>query len=83
MVVRGRSRARLAALAFAAAARGTESVARAPDFVTFMVKHLTIRMRRRRGRVATDGELRVMDAPLRYEWLEDAVAIVTPGPPNP
>lgn len=78
MIVRGRSRARLAALAFAAVARGTESVARSPELTAFMVKEFTVRMRRRRGRVATDGEIRMMNAPLTYRWLPDAVRIVTP-----
>lgn len=78
MIVRGRSRARLAALAFAAVARGTESVARSPELTAFMVKEFTVRMRRRRGRVATDGEIRIMHAPLTYRWLPDAVRIVTP-----
>lgn len=78
MIVRGRSRARLAALGFAAVARGTQSAARSPDLTAFMVKEFTVRMRRRRGRVATDGEIRVMSAPLTYRWLPDAVRIVTP-----
>jgi diacylglycerol kinase family enzyme len=78
MIVRGRSRARLAALAFAAAARGTRSATRSPTLDAFVVSHFTIRMRRRRRRVATDGELHMMFAPLEFAWLPDAVKIVSP-----
>ena len=78
MIVTGKSPARLATLAFAAAARGTKSAARSPALDAFVVTQFTIRMPRRRGRVATDGELVVMDAPLEYRWLPDAVKVVVP-----
>ena len=78
MVVTGRSPARLAALAFAATARGTQSAARTPALDAFVVNQFTIRMRRPRGRVATDGELIMMTAPLEYRWLPDAVKVVVP-----
>ena len=78
MIVRGRSRARLAALAFAAAARGTRSARRSPELDAFVVDHLTIRMRRARGYVATDGELHAMSAPLEFEWMPHAVRVVVP-----
>ena len=79
MVVTGRSPARLAALAFAATARGTKSAARTPALDAFIVNQFTIRMARPRGRVATDGELVMMFAPLEYRWLPDAVMVVAPG----
>jgi diacylglycerol kinase family enzyme len=78
MIVRGRSRARIAALAFAAAARGTRSVARSPTLEAFLVSQFTIRLRQPRVRVATDGELHTMTAPLEYRWIPDAVRIVVP-----
>ena len=78
MIVTGKSPARLATLAFAAAARGTRSAASSPALDAFVVSQFTIRMPRRRGRVATDGELAMMSAPLEYRWLSDAVRIVTP-----
>lgn len=78
MIVRGRSRARFAALAFAAAARGTRSVARSPALEAFLVRQFTIRLRQSRARVATDGELHTMEAPLEYRWIADAVRIVVP-----
>lgn len=79
MIVTGKSPARLAALAFAAAARGTRSAAHSPALDALVVKQFTIRMRRLRGRVATDGELTMMAAPLEYRWLPGAVRIVVPG----
>jgi diacylglycerol kinase family enzyme len=78
MIVRGRSRARIAALAFAAAARGTRSAARSPALEAFLVNRFTIRLRRPRAIVATDGELHTMIAPLEYRWVPDAVRIVLP-----
>ncbi|HZO18670.1 MAG TPA: diacylglycerol kinase family protein [Gemmatimonadaceae bacterium] len=78
MIVRGRTPARIAALAFAAAARGTRSAARGPALDAFLVDRFTIRLPRPRGRVATDGELHTMTAPLEYVWIADAVRVVTP-----
>lgn len=78
MIVRGRSPARIAALAFAAAARGTQSATRGPALDAFLVDRFTIRLSRPRGRVATDGELHTMTAPLEYRWLPEAVRIVMP-----
>jgi diacylglycerol kinase family enzyme len=78
MIVRGRSRARFAALAFAAAARGTRSVARSPSLDAFIVKQFTIRLRRSHATVATDGELHTVTAPLTYRWIPDAVRMVAP-----
>lgn len=78
MIVRGRSRARIAALAFAAAARGTQSAAQSPALDAFVVNQLTIRTRRRRGYVATDGELHAMSTPLELTWMPGAVRVVSP-----
>lgn len=79
MIVRGRSRARFAALAFAAAARGTRRVARSPALEAFLVTGFTIRLRRPRVVVAADGELHPMAAPLEYKWLPETVRVVVPG----
>jgi diacylglycerol kinase family enzyme len=78
MIVRGRSRARIAALAFAAAARGTRSAIRSPALDALVVQQFTIRMRRTRGPVATDGELKTMIAPLEYRWIPGAVKVIIP-----
>lgn len=79
LIVRGRSRARIAALAFAAASRGTRSAARMPALDSFIVDRFSITMRRPRGRIAADGELHTMMAPLEYRWRRDAVRIVGPA----
>ena len=76
MIVRGRSRARFAALAFAAAARGTRRVARSPALEAFLVTRFTIRLGRPQVLVATDGELHAMAAPLEYKWMPEAVRVV-------
>ena len=78
MIVRGRSRARFATLAFAAAARGTRRVARSPALEAFLVTRFTVRLRRPHVLVATDGELHAMSAPLEYKWMPEAVRIVMP-----
>ena len=78
MIVRGRSRARLAALAFAAAAKGTRSATRSPALDAFIVDKLTIRMRRPHVYVATDGELHAMSGPLEFAWIPEAVKVVVP-----
>jgi diacylglycerol kinase family enzyme len=77
MIVRGRSPARIAALAFAAAAGGTRSAARTPALDAFVVKQVTIRMPRPNGYVATDGELHAMTGPLTFDWVPHAVRIVS------
>ena len=81
MIVRGRSRARVAALAFAAAARGTRFAARSPSLEAHVVRQFTIRLRRTHATVATDGELHTMTAPLTYRWIPDAVRLVVPRAP--
>lgn len=76
LILRGRSPVRLAALAFAAAARGTRSAARTPALDSYIVERLAITRRRARGIVAADGELHAMEAPLQYAWVRDAVRVV-------
>ena len=78
MILRGRSRARFAALAFAAAARGTRSATRSPALDAYVVTQFTIRTRRKGGKIATDGELITVSAPLEYRWLPGAVMVVVP-----
>lgn len=74
MVVRGRTRARMFALSFAAAARGIRAVARTPDFDSFLVTHCIIEQRH--SKVAVDGEVVQLDSPLRYELGRNALKIV-------
>lgn len=77
MIVRGRTRARLLAIAFAAAARGTRGVSSTPHFDSFLVDHCTIEQRH--STVAVDGEVVKMDSPLDYELGRAALKIVVPA----
>ena len=74
MVVRGRTRARMFALSFAAAARGINAVSRTPHFDSFLVTRCTIEQRH--SKVAVDGEIVEMDSPLEYELGRNALKIV-------
>jgi len=77
MVVRGRSRARLLAIALAAVARGVDAVARTPELDAFLVDRCRISLRRP-TRVALDGELESMQETLEYELRRDALHVVCP-----
>jgi len=81
MVVRGRSSARLLALALAAVARGVEAVARTPELDSFLVDRCRVTVRRPTS-VAIDGELVAMHEALEYELRRDALHVVCP-PPEP
>jgi diacylglycerol kinase family enzyme len=77
MVVQGRSRARLFAVALNAVARGVDSVAHTPQFESFIVDRFQISMNRM-GRVAVDGEIVTLEPPLQYELRRDALTVVCP-----
>ena len=79
MVVRGRSRARVLALALAAVARGVDTVARGPQLDSFVVERCRVRLRRPTA-VAIDGELVAMHDTLEYELRRDALHVVCPPP---
>ncbi|MEO8562631.1 MAG: diacylglycerol kinase family protein [bacterium] len=78
MVVQGRTRARVLALALAAVARGVKSVARTPEFDSFLVEKFRITLRRP-GYVALDGELVSMSSTLEYQLRRDALSVVCPA----
>jgi diacylglycerol kinase family enzyme len=82
MIVRGRTRARLVAIALAAVARGVKSVARTPEFDSFLVDRCSITVRRA-GLIAIDGELVSMPVTLQYELRRDALHVVCPPPAAP
>lgn len=75
MVVRGRTRAGLLALALAAVARGVRHVSRTPKLDSFVVDHCRVFLRRR-GPVAVDGEIVELDTPLEYKVARDALKVV-------
>ena len=77
MVVRGRTRARLLALTFAAAARGTRAVTGTPQLDGYLVRECTIEQRH--STVAVDGEIVKMDSPLNYELGRGALRLVVPA----
>jgi diacylglycerol kinase family enzyme len=77
LIVRGRTRARLIALAFEAAARGTRALSRTPHLDSFLVDHCTIEQRH--STVAVDGEVVRMDSPLEYELGRGALKLVVPA----
>ncbi|MEO6526999.1 MAG: diacylglycerol kinase family protein [Gemmatimonadaceae bacterium] len=79
MVVRGRTRASLMAVALAAVARGVKSVARTPRLDAFLVDRCRITLRRP-GLIAIDGELVPMPVTLEYELRRDALRVVCPSP---
>lgn len=76
MIVRGRRRARLVALAFEAAARGTRALSRTPHLDSFLVTRCKIEQRH--STVAVDGEVVMMESPLSYELGAGALRIVVP-----
>ena len=74
LIVRGRTRARLVALAFAAASRGTRHVSRTPHLDGYLVEHCTIEQKH--STVAVDGEIVTMDSPLHFEIGRGALRLV-------
>jgi diacylglycerol kinase family enzyme len=76
MIVRGRFKARLLALAWEAMRKGTESAARTPELDSFIVDSCTIRVRRPTVTVALDGETMLLDSPLEYRLERDILRIV-------
>jgi diacylglycerol kinase family enzyme len=76
LIVRGRTRARLVALAFAAAARGTRSITRTPHLDGFLVDRCVIEQRH--STVAVDGEIVTLESPLRYEIGRGSLKLVVP-----
>jgi diacylglycerol kinase family enzyme len=78
VVVHARSRGAVLGLALRAAARGLEALADTDAVDVLLVDACEVRLRRPRGRVAVDGELVVMTAPLGYRLARDAFRVVVP-----
>ena len=74
MIVRGRTRARIVALAFAAAARGVRAVARTPHLDSFMVD--CCRIEQKHATLAVDGEIVRIPSPLEYRFAKEALKLV-------
>ena len=75
-VVRNAGPARLVAFALAAAFRGLRH--RRDRVESFLVEQCRIELPRARGRVATDGEVAVVEAPLNYTLKRSALLLVEP-----
>jgi hypothetical protein len=78
MVVRGRTRARLVAIAFAAAARGVRHITRGPGVDSFFVNECLIHLPFASGRIALDGEITEATGPIEYALERDALQVVVP-----
>lgn len=77
MVVTGRRRARLVALAMGAASRGVERAARGAELDSFVVERCTIHMKRKRlTPIAVDGEIKYATTPLELRLATDALKVV-------
>lgn len=74
LIVRGRTRARIVALAFAAAARGVRAVSRTPHLDSMLVQRC--RIEQRHATLAVDGEIVRMPSPLEYRFGEGALRLV-------
>jgi diacylglycerol kinase family enzyme len=77
IVVTGRRRARLVALAMAAAARGVEHAAQGAELDSFVVSRCTIHMKRKRVTpIAVDGEIKYARTPLELRLAAAALKVV-------
>ncbi|CAN5656836.1 diacylglycerol kinase family protein [soil metagenome] len=78
IVVRGKTRARIMAIALAAAARGIRAVSRTPHLDSFLVNHCRIDLPREWSYVGLDGETVPLRTPLRYRIVRRALTLVVP-----
>jgi diacylglycerol kinase family enzyme len=77
MIVQGRTRGRLMAIALNAVARGVKTAARTPELDSFIVETCTIKLRHA-SRIALDGELISDGSTLEYRLNRDAIEVVCP-----
>jgi diacylglycerol kinase family enzyme len=80
MIVRGRARARMFALALSAIARGTREASKQPEFESFLVDKCQIDLNRPQATIGLDGELKRMVTPLKYHIERDALRLVVASP---
>ncbi|HEX5072811.1 MAG TPA: diacylglycerol kinase family protein [Gemmatimonadaceae bacterium] len=76
IVVRGGTWARLVAAGLVAAFGGDDAMRRGRLADSYVVDACRIELRRRRGRVAVDGEIVEMSSPLRYRIERNALRLV-------
>jgi diacylglycerol kinase family enzyme len=80
MIVGGRKRARLFALALAGIARGTKEAEKLPEFDDYLVERCRIDLTRSHTLIGLDGELKEMRTPLDYRIERDALRVVVAPP---
>ena len=80
MIVEGRQRARLFALALAGITRGRHEADKLPDFDEFLVDNCRIDLTRPEATVGLDGELKRFNTPLDYHFERDALQLVVAPP---
>ena len=80
MIVRGRQRARLFALALAGIAKGTKEAEKLPEFDDYLVDRCRIDLTRSHTLIGLDGELKEMRTPLDYRIERDALHLVVAPP---
>ena len=78
LVVRGRSRARVFAIALAAVARGVDAVAQTPELDAFLVDRCRITVRRADAVSHSTGRSSRCTTTLEYELRRDALHVVCP-----
>lgn len=77
IVVTGRRRARLAAVAMAAASRGVNHAAKSPELDSFIVDRCTIQLRKKHSTpIALDGEIKEARTPLELRLASNALRVV-------
>ena len=80
MIVRGRQKARLFAVALAGLARGTKEAQKLPEFEEIIVDSCRIDLNRSRTTIGLDGELKRLQTPLDYRIARDAISLVVAPP---
>lgn len=80
MIVHGRKRARLFAVALAGIAKGTKEAEKLPEFDDFLVESCRIDLTRPTATVGLDGELKQFRTPLDYRIERDALRLVVAPP---
>jgi diacylglycerol kinase family enzyme len=80
MIVRGRQRARLFAVAMAGMAKGTKQAIKLPEFDALIVDSCEIDLGRAHATIGLDGELKRMRTPLDYRVARDALRLVVAPP---
>ena len=80
MIVNGRKRGRLFAVALAGIAKGTKGAEQIPEFDDFLVESCRIDLTRSHALIGHDGEIKEMRTPLDYRIERDALRLVVAPP---